>query len=78
MGPISFFSPSINGQVSGSLFGESDGTLHELELLEGGGRMIVRVAIDGHGKSVDLLLTKEQAIAFVEGAEALLRRIGIR
>lgn len=75
MGPIFYFSEEGNGKVRGSSFGEPDGTEHAVELLEGNGQMILRVRIEGQ-PPVDLLLADNQAVAFAEAADAILRRIG--
>jgi hypothetical protein len=62
--------PTAREWSAGLHFGESDGTQHEVGLLEGNGRMILRVTLSGTEKTVDLLFTNEQAVAFTEGAEA--------
>lgn len=64
--------------VSGSSFGESDGTTHRVEVLEGNGHLILRVKLQDSSNSVDLLFNKNQADAFAGGVEAVLRRIGLR
>ena len=48
MSAIFFFSHEVNGQVSGSSFGDPYGTQHSVSLLQGNGHMILRVALDGH------------------------------
>lgn len=73
-----FFPPGGDdelGTVSGSSFGEPDGTNHSLELLEGNGNFIIRFGIENN-KPVDLLLTRDQAINFTKGAIGILRRLG--
>jgi len=79
MGAISFFGGIDDelGEIQGSSFGEPDGSTHEIELLEGLGHMILRIKLEGSKKSVDLLFTDDQARAFGESVDAVLRRLGL-
>jgi len=63
--------------VQGSSFGEPDGTSHKIEVLEGNGRLIVRVDLQDSEVSVDLFFRDEQAVAFGCGVQAVLRRLGL-
>ena len=63
--------------VQGSSFGVSDGTMHRIELLEGEGHLIVRVSLKDSKEPVDLLFNEEQAAAFGDGVQAVLRRLGL-
>ena len=76
MAATSYFDEDRNGKLSGSAFGEPDGTQHEVELLEGNGHMILRVSIGG-ANQVDLLFTDEQAVAFTAAVESITRRLGL-
>ena len=75
MGAISYFDVDTYGKIRGSSFGEPDGTEHELELLEGNGRMILRVKLADNPKAVDLLFNIEQAMAFSDAITAIEKRI---
>jgi hypothetical protein len=77
MAPIFYFGVETDGTISGSSFGEPDGTKHEVELLEGEGHMILRVTLAESEKSVDLLFTDKQAISFTEATKAILRRLNL-
>lgn len=82
MGAVGYF-PDYNtddsiADVDGSSFGESDGTKHRIEVLEGNGHLIVRVKLQGMDEPVDLLFNDEQASAFGAGVEAVLFRLGLR
>src|SRR5262249_16766373 len=63
--------------VSGSSFGEPDGTVHRIEVLEGNGHLIVRVRLKDYSGPVDLLFNKTQAVAFNGAVQAVLRRLGL-
>lgn len=78
MGPITYFDTELleGKQISGSSFGEPDGTLHDLVLMEGNGQMILRVKLSGQ-KPVDLMFDHEQAISFASAAVEVLDRLGI-
>jgi hypothetical protein len=77
MGAISYFEEDRYGKIRGSSFGEPDGTEHNVELLEGNGHMILRIAFADSERPVDLLFTPEQAVAFTRAAEAILMRLGL-
>ncbi len=81
MGAIFFFPayghPAEIADVQGSSCGEPDGTTHRIEVLEGEGHLIVRVELNGSEKPVDLLFNREQAIAFGDGVQGVLRRLGL-
>lgn len=76
MSAIFYFSSDTEGKLKGSSFGESDGTEHDVELLEGNGHMILRVQLAGSDKSTDLLFSEDQAIAFANATKAILSRLG--
>ena len=63
--------------VQGSSFGESDGTTHRIEVLEGNGHLIIRVKLHGSQEAVDLLFQNDQAIAFGDGIQAVVERLGL-
>jgi hypothetical protein len=71
-----FFDAERFGRISGSSFGEPDGTDHEVEVLEANGHLIVRVEIGDNGP-VDLLFTKEQAAEFASAVDSVLLCVGI-
>ncbi len=75
MGALFYFPEDMKETVSGSSCGEPDGTQHVLQVLEGNGRLIIRVQLNGSEKSVDLLLDGAQALAFAEGVNGVIRRI---
>lgn len=75
MGAISFFHIEGNEQLlSGSSFGEPDGTEHMVDLLEGNQKMILRVELQGQ-KTKDLVFTPEQALAFADAVDGVLGRL---
>lgn len=81
MGAITYF-PEYGADdeiadVQGSSFGEADGTIHRIEVLEGNGHLIVRVQLQGSQESVELLFENDQAVAFGGGVQAVLRRLGL-
>lgn len=77
MGAIFFFDSSTYGKLSGSSFAEPDGTEHAVELLEGRGKMILRVELEGEEEPVDLLFTRDQAIGFKHAVDGVMSRIGL-
>lgn len=81
MGAITYFPAwgydDAVADVSGSSFGEPDGTTHRIEVLEGEGHLIVRVALQNADEPVDLLFDDDQAKAFGAGVSAVLERLGL-
>jgi hypothetical protein len=77
MGALFFFDPEVNGMIQGSNFAEADGTEHGVSLLEGGGKMILRVQIAGNPEPIDLLFTDQQARDFFIATQGILDRIGL-
>lgn len=80
MGAISYF-PDFNSDesiadIKGSSFGEADGSKHRVEVLEGNGHLILRVAVNGEN-AVDLLFDSDQAVMFAGGVDAVIRRLGL-
>lgn len=75
MGALLHFPGDPNETVDGSAFGEPDGTRHLLQVLDGNGRLIIRVQLSGSDKSVDLLLDGSRAFAFAAGVNAAIQRI---
>ena len=74
MGPITYF----EHEVDGSRFGEPDGTKHNVELLEGNGKFILRVRLEGTERDIDLCFTDQQAMKFSEATEDVLFRCGLK
>jgi len=79
MAAISYFpaydQPEEIANVKGSMFGEPDGTIHRVEVLDGEGSLIVRVQLQSSDEPVDLLFDRKRALAFSAGVEAVLERM---
>lgn len=73
MSAIDFFDEDL----SGSSFAEPDQTQHNVKLLTDEGKLILRVALEGHERPTDLLLADQQAIKFQEAVNAAISRIGL-
>lgn len=72
MGALAFTDDMV---VNGSSFGESDGTEHDIVVLEGNGHLILRVQLAGSKEPTDLLFTSEQLVEFADGIEGVRSRL---
>ena len=66
-----------NGKLRGSSFGNPDGTEHCVEILEGNGKMILRVSL-ADAETVEMIFTDKQARDFTAACVNVLSCLGLK